>query len=236
MFNIVYLFWNYNKKEQSLCHHPLRKCREYICRINLCANWKGYTYEQVSVVYYLIGDLERIVDVSRWFWKRLSTILKRLKRLTLLKSSTVSILCSLYSDFKDFDWFASEIFPKTEIAVAIIPQSTHRKLYKANRNDFSTISKRLSRVKCDVSLKTVRALPDVLWPYPLTKKTSLQKISSTLLLSIEIGIFLVSYSPSLKSRYPFTVYQFCDLAFWLQNQKFNTWHISCCLVRLYQTM
>ena len=207
--------------------------------IKLCANIKGSTYKRVSFVYYLVGDLERIVDVSRWFRKRLSTILKRLKRLkrlTLLKSSTVSILCSLYSNFKDFDRLASEIFLKTEIAVAIIPQSTHRKLYRANRIDFSTISKRLSRVKSDDSLETVRALPDVLWPYPLTKKTSLQKISSTLLLSIEIGIFLVSYSPSLKSRYPFTVYQFCDLAFWLQNQKFNTWHISCCLVRLYQTM
>ena len=204
--------------------------------IKLCANIKGSTYERVSVVYYLIGDLERIVDVSRWFRKRLSTILKRLKRLTLLKSSTVSILCSLYSDFKDFDRLASEIFPKTEIAVAIIPQSTHRKLYKANRNDFSTISKRLSRVKSDVSLKTVRALPHVLCPYPLTKKPSLHKISSTLLLSLEIGIFLVSYSPSLKSRCPFTVYQFCDLGCWLQHKIFGPWHISCCLVKLHETI
>ena len=136
IFNIINLFWKFNKKEQSLCHHPLRKCREYIYHINLCANWKEYTCERVSVVYYHIGDLERIVDVSRWFWKRLSTILKRLKRVTLLKSSIVSILCSLYSDFKDFDWFASKIFPKTEIAVAIIPKSTQRKLYEANRNDF----------------------------------------------------------------------------------------------------
>ena len=207
--------------------------------IKLCANIKGSTYERVSVVYYLIGDLERIVDVSRWFRKRLSTILKRLKRLkrlTLLKSSTVSILCSLYSDFKDFDRLANEIFPKTEIAVAIKPKSPHRKLYKANRNDFSTISKRLSRVKCDVSLKTVRALPDVLWPYPLTKKPSLHKISSTLLLSLEIGIFLVSYSPSLKSGCPFTVYQFCDLGCWLQHKIFGPWHISCCIGKLYQTM
>ena len=132
------------------------------------------------VVYYLIWDLERIVDVSRWFWKRLSTILKRLKRLTRLKSSTVSILCSLNSDFKDFDRFTSEIFPKTEIAVAIILQSTQRKLFKANRNDFSTILKRLSRVKSDDSLKTVRALLDVLWPSPLTRKPSIHKTTSTL--------------------------------------------------------
>ena len=50
------------------------------------------------------------------------------------ESSIVSPLCSGYSDFKDFVWWASEISSKTEIAVTIIPQSTNGKLYMVNQN------------------------------------------------------------------------------------------------------
>ena len=87
------------------CHYPLIKSRKYYWNIiTSCVDWKEHTCEQALLVPYLILDLEQIVDVSRWFWKRLSTILKRLKSLTLLKSSIVSDLCRLYSDFKDFVW------------------------------------------------------------------------------------------------------------------------------------
>ena len=48
------------------------------------------SHMRASIVIYSKLDLKQIVDVSRWFWKRLSTILKRLERLTLLKSSKVS--------------------------------------------------------------------------------------------------------------------------------------------------
>ena len=132
---------------------------------------------QVLIGYYLTWDLKQIDDILCWFWKCLSTILKCLKCLTLLKSSIVSILYSLYCNFKDLDWFANKILSKTEIALAIIPQSIWYQLCKANQNNFSTILKCLSHAKPNDLQETLQTSLDVIWPSPLTRKPSSHKIA-----------------------------------------------------------